>query len=152
MMRATVLGLAVVFAAAFAACGGDSNDPRPTPTPVPGSSGPLSDEEYLAVICGGLSDYTAALLTASSVDEIRDVVQAYIDSLEAVEPPADVVPFHTQFVDYLVAALEEPTALVTTPRPLPEKAVRDRLADLEPSVEVCDDVTYFAEREEDTPG
>jgi len=149
MMRATVVAILAVAALAVAACGGDSAEPAPTATHVPGSSGPVSDEAYLEIICTGLADYTAALLTVSTVDELRDVVRGYIASLEVVAPPTDLSGFHTDFVAYLRAALEDPTSLTAAPRPLPPDDVRDRLAKLESSVEACSDTTYFATREED---
>lgn len=153
MMRAAAFALVSLVALLLVACGGgdDAASPTPTATPAGADRGgpPLSDEQYLEVICSGLADYTATLLTASNVDEIRGVVQEYIESLEAISPPEDVAGFHAQFIAYLTEALEDPTALVATPRPLPPDDIRERLAGLESSVPACDDATYFATREED---
>jgi hypothetical protein len=123
------------------ACGGDDDDDA-TATPDAASPtspasgtpvtpvGPLDDRAYLAVICSGLEDYTAAIIREQSEDGIREVVFDYIASLEAVLPPEDLQQFHGDFIAYLEAAIESPTDLLATPRPLPPEDARDRLADL----------------------
>lgn len=151
--------IALLTLAATSACGGGDDDDTPTATaagnetPIPSitpNPDPLSDEEYLAVICSGLADYTAAIVTETTVEGIRAVVLDYIASLQAVTPPEDVQPFHDDFIAYLSAAIDSPTDLLAMPRPLPEDDVRDRLAGKENDVEECRNATYFAERAEDT--
>lgn len=144
------------------ACGGDDgaeDDPIPTNTlaagetaaPTPGGTpvGPLTDEEYLAVVCSGLEEYTAAVLRERTVEGLSAVVQDYVASLQGVLPPADLEDFHSRFIDYLLAAIESPTDLLAIPRPLPEEDVRERLAGKEDDVPECADARFFSEREED---
>lgn len=160
-VRAPIIAsVAALVLVAGVACGGGDDDDTPTPTPAASETAavtvtpdptPLSDEQYLAVICSGLADYTSAITTATTVEEIQKVVLDYIASLEAVTPPEDVQPFHQEFIAYLQAAIDSPTDLLATPRPLPEKNVRDRLAGKEDDVPECRDATYFAQRPEDTP-
>ena len=162
--RFLALGFLVLLPlAAIVACGGDDDDPTPTPavsetpdsattsapTPAGTPIGPLTDEEYLAVICSGLEDYTAAIIREQTVEGLSAVVRDYVVSLQAVLPPEDVADFHNQFIAYLTAAIESPTDLLATPRPLPPDDVRDRLAGKEEDVEECRNARFFAEREED---
>lgn len=159
MRLALLLGL-LLFPAAFVACGGsDDPDPEPTesaePTPTNGESPSpapveVDDEGYLAVICSGLADFSDAVLVAETVDEISAVVRQYIVDLESVSPPEDVVPFHQDFIQYLADSVDEPTVLLTTPRPLPGESVRERLSAKESSVSECQDLTFFREREEES--
>lgn len=161
MRLALLLGL-LLFPAAFVACGGsDDADPGPEPTesaepttrdgespsPVPVE---VDDEGYLAVVCSGLADFSDAVLVAKTVDEISAVVRQYIVDLEGVSPPEDVVPFHRDFIQYLADSVDEPTVLLTTPRPLPDDSVRERLSAKESSVSECRDLTFFREREEES--
>ncbi len=165
--RYLLLGLlAILPLAAITACGGGDDDDEPTATttttttaddgtatavasPAGTPVGPLSDKEYLAVICGGLEDYTAAVLREQTVEGLSAVVRTYIASLQAVLPPEDLTDFHEQFIEYLTAAVDSPTDLLATPRPLPPEKVRDRLANLEDDVEECRDAKFFSTREED---
>lgn len=134
----------------IAACGNeDDAEPLPTPRVDPGEVRAVSDEEYLAIICTGLEEFSSALIRADSPEEIIEVVQAYIDSLVVVEPPEDVQPFHNRFVGYLDESLEDPGQLVMRPRPLPEDDVRERLAEVERDVDECQDLVFFAERQDD---
>ena len=146
----------------LAACGG-GDDAAPTATATNGGSntatvettptgtpaGPLTDREYLAVICTGLENYTTAVLREQTVEGLSKVVRDYVASLEAVIPPSDLADFHQQFIDYLTAAVESPTDLLTSPRPLPPDDVRNRLAGLEDQVDECRDAKFFSTREED---
>jgi hypothetical protein len=157
-MRLALLSGLLLIPFALVACGG-SDDAEPTPVPgtpsTPGSSPApdpvvVDDEGYLAVICSGLSDFSDAVLVAETADEISAVVQEYIASLESVAPPEDLVPFHQSFIRYLVDSIDEPTVLLTTPRPLPEDSVRERLSSKEASVSECRDLSFFQEREEES--
>lgn len=151
----------VLVAGMVAACGGGDTEDSPTATPTEGSQptgtagasitpvGPLSDREYLAVICSGLEDYTAAIIRERTEEGIRTVVLDYIASLQGVLPPADLGEFHQSFIAYLTAAIESPTDLLATPRPLPPDDVRDRLAAIENDVPECRSAKFFGEREED---
>ena len=156
--------LAILPLAAITACGGGGGDDKATATttaatgdstatavasPAGTPAGPLSDKEYLAVICGGLEDYTAAVLREQTVEGLSSVVRNYIASLQAVLPPEDLADFHEQFIDYLTAAVDSPTDLLATPRPLPPEKVRQRLADLEDQVDECRDARFFSVRAED---
>ena len=142
------------------ACGGGGDDDAETPTatspvstPEPGTTPTtpvaVDDRAYLAVICSGLEEYTAAIIREQTVEGIQEVVVAYIASLQAVIPPDDVAGFHSAFIAYLSEAVESPTDLLTSPRPLPPDDVRERLADLENDVPECRDARFFSEREED---
>jgi hypothetical protein len=143
------------------ACGGGGDaDDGETPTATstastvePGSTPvtpvAVDDRGYLAVICSGLEEYTAAIIREQTVEGIQEVVVAYIDSLQSVIPPEDLAGFHAAFIAYLSEAVESPTDLLATPRPLPPDDVRERLADLENDVPECRDARFFSEREED---
>ena len=142
----------------FAASCGGSDDGDGTPTSAAASPSPsvatrdVTDEEYLAVICTGLDDFWFALNNARTVEEIRGTVTDFIDSLEVILPAPDVRPFHGDLLAYLNEAIDDPTQLATAVRPLPEKAVRDRLAEKELDVPECDDLTFFQERAEEGSG
>lgn len=159
-MRAALLIGLLLLPFGLVACGGnDDAEPEPTspaesPTSENGGSSPtpvvVDDEGYLAVICSGLSDFSDAVLVAKTADEISAVVRDYIASLEGVAPPEDLAEFHRSFIQYLTDSVDEPTLLLTTPRPLPEDSVRDRLSAKESSVSECRDLTFFGEREEES--
>lgn len=160
-MRPLVLVLLLALPLLGVACGGSDDDDATASavTTQPGSSpangetplptGMLDDEEYLAVVCTGLAEFSDALNTAETEESLSDVVRDYVASLQAVTPPEDVQSFHQELIAYLSAAVDNPTELVTSPRPLPEEDVRDRLAEKEASVDACRDASFFSEREED---
>ena len=107
-----------------------------------------SDEDYLRAICTGSQDFSNALLSKTTPDEIAEVIRDFIEKMEATNPPADLVEYNDEFVDYLEAAVNEPTSLVTSRPPLPDDDVQRRLASKEPSVAECKDPTFFSR----TPG
>jgi hypothetical protein len=141
-MRRAILLAGLAAAAILASCGGDGGDPGDGAT---GASG-VSDEQYLAVLCEGLSDYTDALLTATSAQAIADVITGYTAAMRALDPPADLREFHGQFVRYLEDAVAEPTSLVTRAPPKPDDGPRQRLAALESSVDACRYPTFLGMR------
>jgi hypothetical protein len=111
--------------------GGDQ--PRTSVTP---SGPPLSDEEYLRVFCSGVTTYREAVNTANR-DELIQVVQDYLDSMAAVNPPEDLQQFHTELLGYLDDALDEPTYLLTRNPPVPEESVRSRMAEKSADIDEC---------------
>ncbi len=139
-LRATVvLALLLILATLLAACSG-SGDDDPSPTP---SGDPLSDEEYLAVICRGLTSFTDAIVSKTKAEDIATVIRDYVKSLQTVTPPGDLQTFHADYVKYLQDAVAEPTSLLTTKPPLPPDSVRQRLVTKEASVAECRDRTFF---------
>lgn len=160
-MRAALLIGLFLLPLGLVACGGNDDETNtestpaaetPTPDGGSGSSTPVAvdDEGYLAVVCSGLADFSDAVLVAETADEISAVVRDYIADLQGVMPPEDLVEFHESFIQYLSDSVNEPTVLLTTPRPLPEESVRERLSAKEASVSECRDLTFFGEREEES--
>lgn len=121
------------LAALLASCGG-SDSPE----------GGGSDEDYLRAICTGSQDFSNALLSKTTPDEIADVIRDFIETMENTNPPADLVGYNDEFVKYLEEAVNEPTSLVTSKPPLPDDDVQRRLASKEPSVAECKDPTFFS--------
>ena len=144
-LRAGLFALVALVGSGLAACGGDDAKDETTATPAssvaPGGSA-LSDTEYLAVFCTGVTNYREALLTEPR-EGLVNVVQEYYDAMAVVVPPPDVAPFHQEFLSYLKDALEEPTYLVTRDPPVPEEAVRSRLAAAVASVPECEYPTFL---------
>jgi hypothetical protein len=137
MSRLTMVVLALVaLAAFFAACGDDAASKPAGPV--------LSDHDYLAVVCKGLSDFSSALLTKTKAEDLTQVIKDYAASLKKIQPPADVAQFHKDFIKYLEDAYSEPTALVTKAPPLPPTDVRQRLAAEEGRTAECQDARFFA--------
>jgi hypothetical protein len=124
---------------AGAACGGGSKSSA-TPTP----SGPtISDEEYLRAICVGVTQFSDALVSKSSADEITKVVRDFSASMKQLTPPADLQKYNADFTKYLDDAANDPTSLLTTKPPLPADNVRQRLAAKETNVPECKAPTFF---------
>lgn len=123
------------FALLVAACGSDDSKP------VGDAS---TDEQYLKVICTGLSNFSDALVSKTSSDEIAKVIKEYIASLKPVTPPQDLEKFHKDFQKYLQDALDDPTSLVTKTPPLPADEVRRRIASKEANVPECRNATFFS--------
>lgn len=126
----------------FGACGGDSSDPDPTTTSNRGGTG--TDEEYLADICSGTSEFSNALLSKTTAEEIAEVIRDFIGQMKEANPPADLVKYNDDFVKYLEDSVSDPTSLVTRNPPLPPKDVQRRLAAKELSVDECKDGTFFS--------
>ena len=121
-----------------AACG-SGDDAAPTP------SGPaLSDEQYLKVVCTGLTNFSDALLTRTKAEDIAGVIQEYIRQLQAVNPPGDLQKFHADFVKYLQDSVKDPTSLITRKPPMPADDIRRRVAAKERNVPECKNPTFFA--------
>ena len=142
MRRALFLALLTVFVLpllALAACGGDDDNEPPN-----GSGGTGTDEEYLKAICSGTSEFSNALITKTSAEEIGEVIKTFIDDMKAANPPADLVDYNQQFVKYLEDAVADPTSLVTRQPPLPSDDIQRRLANKELSVAECKDGTFFS--------
>ncbi|MDE2933915.1 MAG: hypothetical protein F4X03_03030 [Dehalococcoidia bacterium] len=104
---------------------------------------PVADEEYLAVMCVNLDRFSDAVMEATAEAEIAEVIEGFIEELEAVEPPADLRDFHEAFIEYLEEAVDDPTSPLVLAPPLPDDDVRERLADKERSVEECREPTFF---------
>ena len=131
-----LLPLAFVLAAA---CGGDSKSSG-TPT----TSGPtISDEEYLRAVCTGVTQFSDALVSKSSVAEITKVVRDFSASMKNLNPPADLQKYNADFTKYLDDAANDPTSLVTKKPPVPADSVRQRLASRESNVPECKAPTFF---------
>lgn len=128
--------IALVLVGSFAAlaCGDDDAPPK----------GGGTDEDYLKAICTGVSNFSDALISKTTAKEIGDVIQQFIDEMEKVDPPADLVAYNKSFIQYLKDSLSDPTSLVTKTPPEPPQAVRDRLASKESTVSECKDPTFFS--------
>ena len=120
----------------FSSCGDDGDDD----TPKSGST----DEEYLAAICKGTSDFSNALLTKTTAAEIGNVIEDFITLMKDANPPADLADYNQEFVKYLEDAVADPTSLVTREPPLPPDDIQRRLAAKELSVDECKDGTFFS--------
>jgi hypothetical protein len=117
----------------FAACGDDD---------APEGGG--SDEDYLRAVCTGSQNFSTALLSKTTPDEIADVIRDFIETMKDTNPPGDLVKYNDEFVQYLEEAVNDPTSLVTSRPPLPDNDVQRRLAAKEPSVAECKDPTFFS--------
>ncbi len=147
----------LLFAVAFAslpliaACGGDGKSSTGTPSnngedaEVTPAGPPLNDQQYLSTLCVGLVNYYDALLTEPTREGIAKVVKEFIVSMKSVNPPADVAPFHKDFIAYLNAAVDEPTALVTIAPPKPAEPIRERLAARVNDTPECKYPTFLGE-------
>lgn len=120
----------------FSSCGDDGDNDTPK------SGG--TDEEYLAAICKGTSDFSNALLTKTTAAEIGNVIEDFITLMKDANPPADLADYNQEFVKYLEDALADPTSLVTREPPLPPDDIQRRLAAKELSVDECKDGTFFS--------
>jgi hypothetical protein len=134
-MRLSLLLLPVLFALGlFVACG-DDDEPE-----GPGGS----DEDYLRLICQGAQDFSNAVISKTTADEIGEVIRDFIGVMEEADPPADLRDFNDEFVRYLEDSLADPTSLLTRNPPLPDEDVQRRLAAKELTVEECKDGTFFS--------
>lgn len=120
----------------FSSCGDDGDNDTPK------SGG--TDEEYLAAICKGTSDFSNALLTKTTAAEIGNVIEDFITLMKDANPPADLADYNQEFVKYLEDALADPTSLVTREPPLPPDDIQRRLAAKELSVDECKGGTFFS--------
>jgi len=137
-MRIPLLLLSMILAVgAFAACGGDDADDEP-------EGAPGTDEEYLALICQGTQDFSNAVITKTTADDIGAVIRDFIKVMEDANPPEDLRTYNDEFVQYLEDSVADPTSLLTRKPPLPEEDVQRRLAQKELSVDECKDGTYFS--------
>jgi hypothetical protein len=140
-MRFRTLLLTLLPLALFAAaCGGGSAKSTPTAS----AAGPaISDEAYLKLICVGTSNVSNAVIGQTSAEGISNVIKDFRDSMKAINPPADLREFQTQFVSYLDAAVANWGVVVNQKPPVPSDSVRQRLASKEPQVPECKDPTFF---------
>jgi hypothetical protein len=139
MAKRVFIATLMLVVLAGAACGGGAKSSA-TPTP----SGPtISDEEYLRAICVGVTQFSDALVSKSSADEITKVVRDFSASMKKLTPPADLQKYNTDFTKYLDDAANDPTSLVTKKPPLPADSVRQRLAAKEMNVPECKAPTFF---------
>ena len=132
---AFLLAPVLVLTLLAAACSGDDAKP---------AGDASTDEQYLKIICTGLSNFSDALVSKTSSDEIAKVIKEYIASLKPVTPPQDLAKFHKDFQKYLQDALDDPTSLVTKTPPLPSEDVRRRIASKEANVPECKNATFFS--------
>ena len=121
---------------ALAACSGGDDDPP--------AGGTGTDEEYLKAICSGTSEFSNALITKTSADDIAAVIKDFIADMKDANPPADLVKYNQDFVKYLEDAVGDPTSLVTRQPPLPSEDIQRRLAGKELSVDECKNGTFFS--------
>lgn len=133
--------LVVPFLLLGAACGDDGDDEDANvPSARPGGN----DEDYLRAICSGTQEFSNALITKTTAEEIGQVVQAFIDDMRETNPPDDLEEYNAEFIRYLEDALADPTSLVTRNPPLPSEDVQRRLAGKELSIDECKDGTFFS--------
>lgn len=130
--RCLALAVVAAFGLAAFACGGAD------------APAPLSDEEYLAVLCAGLERYAVAVDTETEAAGIAVAVAAFLDDLRAVAPPPDADGFHAAFIAYLEDAVDDPTRPLAVAPPLPPDEVRARLAGKERAVPECREPTFLA--------
>lgn len=134
---------------ALLACGDDDDDGDTAngngSDPVDASGPPLSDEEYLAVLCTGLTGYQDAILREPTAEGIAAVIEQFIADMKEVNPPEDVLNFHRAFIRYLEGGLDDPTSLTQAQPPLPPESVRERLAEKVRDVEECRYPTFLGE-------
>lgn len=135
-MRLPLLLLSTVLTAGLLAACGDDND---TPD-GPGGS----DEDYLRLICQGTQDFSNALVSKTTADEIGEVIRDFIETMEGANPPADLREYNEDFTQYLEDALADPTSLLTRRPPLPDEDIQQRLASKELSVDECKAGTFFS--------
>lgn len=138
MMSFVALPLLLLLAAA---CGGDKVSPA-TVTADPGSPR-LSDEEYLKAICVGTSAVSDAAIAATTKEAIAQVIEDFSASMKAINPPADLAEFQSEFVKYLDDAVSDPTSVLTEKPPLPPDGPRERLTSKESQVPECRDPMFF---------
>ena len=129
-------------ALAFAvSCGGGDDDNDEELTPGPART--VSDEEYLAVLCTGLENFSDAINTAKTEEAIADVIKAWVVELKEVIPSEDLGPWHAEYTKYLEDAVDDPTSPLVIPAPLPPDGPRNRLNGKRPSVAECKRPTFF---------
>lgn len=145
-MRVPLAAVALAALLFAAACGGDS-DPKPTPTAA--APGPdLSDEEYLKVLCQGITDFQDALLSAPTSEKIAEAIDGYVTNMDGVNPPGDLRQWHADYLQYLRNARDgDPTSLVTADPPQPDQDVSDRLALKWQQVDECKYPTFLRSSE-----
>ncbi|MCC6383247.1 MAG: hypothetical protein IT304_12130 [Dehalococcoidia bacterium] len=145
MRRLPSLALVPVLAFLLlaSACGGGDGGEKTTATSPVGGGTPLSDVEYLKVFCTGVTNYYEAVNTQPTKEGIAKVVQAYIDSLKAVQPPADLQDYQAAYLKYLQDAVNDPTRLLTQKPPLPAEGARDRLAGKVKDIPECKYPTFL---------
>lgn len=141
-MRTIVLAVLPVLLLLGSACGDDGGSKSTT---APGNNaGPtLTDEAYLKAICVGVQQLSDALLTKTNVQDITKVVKDFSASLKALNPPADLQKYNSDFTKYLDDTTSEPTQLLTKAPPLPSDSVRQRLASKTSDIPECKDVKFF---------
>lgn len=132
--------LLLPFSLFGAACGDDDSEEAEVPGAKPGGD----DEDYLRAICQGTQDFSNALITKTTPEEIGDVVEDFITKMKETNPPDDLEEYNAEFIKYLEDAIAEPTSLVTRNPPLPPEDVQRRLANKEISVDECKDGTFFS--------
>jgi hypothetical protein len=132
-----LVSMLVLLPLVLFACNGEDDTSAPT------SGVRTTDEQYLKVICSGLTNFSDAVVSKTSSAEIAAVIKAYIASMKEINPPADLDKFHQDFLKYLQTAVDEPTSLITRTPPLPPDSVRRRIASKEPNVPECRDATFF---------
>lgn len=131
-------------AVALATCGGSGGDSKDNDTsPVVQTGEPLDDDAYLRVFCTGLTEYQDALMTATTVEEIGEVVDRYVASLREINPPDDLRDFQQRYIEYLESAREDPTSLTVLPPPLPGEDARERLLARVPDIDECKYPTFL---------
>ncbi|MCZ7575976.1 MAG: hypothetical protein M5U18_02540 [Dehalococcoidia bacterium] len=80
MRRALFFLVCAVPLLLAAACGDDDDG-------LPAATGPAgSDEDYLRAVCIGTSNFSNALLSKTSAEEIAGVVRDFADEMKALNP------------------------------------------------------------------
>jgi hypothetical protein len=125
-----------------AACGDDGDDDTGSDAPSAKPGG--NDEDYLKAICSGTQEFSNALITKTSVEEIGQVVEDFVATMKDTNPPDDLEQYNAEFIQYLEEALSDPTSLVTRNPPLPPEDVQRRLAGKEVTIDECKDGTFFS--------
>ena len=110
----TAVALAAVTLPACGGDGGDSKNNNDT-SPVVQAGEPLDDEAYLRVFCTGLTEYQDALMTATTVDQIGEVVERYVANLREVNPPEDLRDFTFMLSNFGMIAGRYATPVVVPP-------------------------------------
>lgn len=141
-----LVGLLFAFAVAavvvlMTSCGGDGDSGKKTPSVLAGT--PVSDADYLGMICRGSNDFIVAINSNPDVNAIRKVVESWKQEVEQTTPPDDLRDWQADFVAYLGVVAGEPTKGLTQSPPLPPDDIRQRLVSHRSEVPDCQGRTFL---------